>query len=86
MKRYQKTDEALKQVYRLINQTLIDTPGSGAGGGLVAGIAGVPKGKIIHGIDFVLDVLDFDQRAQDTDFIIVGEGRMDQQSMAGKLQ
>ena len=36
-----KTDEALKQVYRLINQTLIDTPGSGAGGGLAAGIAGV---------------------------------------------
>lgn len=79
-----KTDEALKQVYRLINQTLIDTPGSGAGGGLAAGIAGFAKGKIIHGIDFVLDVLDFDQRAQDTDFIIVGEGRMDQQSMAGK--
>ena len=79
-----KTDEALKQVYQLINQTLIDTPGSGAGGGLAAGIAGFAKGKIIHGIDFVLDVLDFDQRAQDADFIIVGEGRMDQQSMAGK--
>lgn len=78
------TDQALKQVYNLVDDGLVNIPGSGAGGGLAAGIVGFAKGRIVHGIDFVLDVLDFDQRAQDADFIIVGEGKMDQQSMAGK--
>ncbi|MBO0453217.1 glycerate kinase [Candidatus Enterococcus murrayae] len=78
------TDQALRQVYDLVDEKLPDVPGSGAGGGLAASIAGFAKGKIIHGIDFVLDVLAFDQRAEAADLIIVGEGKMDQQSMAGK--
>lgn len=78
------TDQSLRNVYSLIDQELVDVPGSGAGGGLAAGIIGFAEGKIVHGIDFVLDVLEFDQRSRDADFIIVGEGKMDQQSMAGK--
>ncbi|MBM7711122.1 glycerate kinase [Enterococcus xiangfangensis] len=78
------TDQALKQFYHLIDPKLADIPGSGAGGGLAAGIVGFAGGKIVHGIDFVLDVLDFDQHVRDADFIIVGEGKIDQQSMAGK--
>lgn len=78
------TDQALKHFYYLVDKELVTASGSGAGGGLAAGIVGFAKGKIVHGIDFVLDVLDFDQRAQDADLIIVGEGKMDRQSIAGK--
>lgn len=78
------TDQALKQFYHLINKELIDVTGSGAGGGLAAGIVGFTGGKIVHGIDFVLDALEFDQHVQDADLIIVGEGKIDQQSMSGK--
>ena len=78
------TDQALKQFYQLVEEEVLNLAGGGAGGGLAAGIAGFAKGHIIHGIDFVLDVLEFDRRAQSANLIIVGEGKMDQQSMSGK--
>ena len=38
----------------------------------------------MSGIDTCLDLLDFDRRVKEADLVIVGEGRMDKQSLAGK--
>ena len=77
-------DKAMEQFYRQSFPELLDLAGAGAGGGMAAGLVAFADGKIISGIDAVLDVLDFDRRVQAADLVIVGEGRMDQQSLSGK--
>lgn len=77
-------DKAMEQFYRQSFPELLDLAGAGAGGGMAAGLVAFAGGKIISGIDAVLDVLDFDRRVQAADLVIVGEGRMDQQSLSGK--
>ena len=77
-------DKAMEQFYRHSFPELLDLAGAGAGGGMAAGLVAFAGGKIISGIDAVLDVLDFDRRVQAADLVIVGEGRMDQQSLSGK--
>ncbi|WP_086349457.1 glycerate kinase [Candidatus Enterococcus clewellii] len=79
-----KTDQAMHHFYSLVAPELIAEPGSGAGGGMGAGLACFVQGKIVSGIDYVLDLLHFDAHVASADLVIVGEGRMDGQSMEGK--
>jgi glycerate kinase len=60
------------------------TPGAGAAGGL--GFAALLLGgRAVSGADFFLDLLDFDKHLQGCDLVITGEGRMDDQTLHGKL-
>ena len=60
------------------------TPGAGAAGGL--GFAGMLLGgRTVSGADYFLDLLDFDTHLQGCDLVITGEGRMDDQTLNGKL-
>ena len=59
--------------------------GAGAAGGLGYCVLSFLKGKIISGIDFILDKIDFDSVAKDADYIITGEGKFDQTSLHGKV-
>ena len=60
------------------------TPGAGAAGGL--GFAALLLGaEIRSGADFFLDLLDFDGHVADADVVITGEGRIDDQTLQGKL-
>lgn len=79
-----EVDQAMNHFYQIVSPTIFTVSGSGAGGGLAAGIIQFAQGEIIHGIDFVLDALNFEKEVQDADYIIVGEGKMDRQSMSGK--
>ena len=63
---------------------LAATPGAGAAGGV--GFAGLLLGgHIVSGADYFLDLLDFDTHLQGCDLVITGEGRMDDQTLNGKL-
>jgi len=59
--------------------------GGGAAGGLGAGIATYFNGELYSGIETVLDNVNFDELIKDADLIISGEGRIDSQSMQGKV-
>ncbi len=60
------------------------TPGAGAAGGI--GFAGLLLGgRIVSGADYFLDLLDFQTHLQGCDLVITGEGRMDDQTLEGKL-
>lgn len=60
------------------------TPGAGAAGGL--GFAGLLLGgRIVSGADYFLDLLNFEIHLQGCDLVITGEGRMDDQTLNGKL-
>jgi glycerate 2-kinase len=40
---------------------------------------------VVSGADYFLDLLDFDHHVADADLVITGEGRLDHQTLQGKL-
>ncbi|MGW0163047.1 glycerate kinase [Mycobacterium sp. NPDC003323] len=65
-------------------QAMAARPGAGAAGG--TGFAAmILGGTVVSGADYFLDLLDFDGRCQEVDAVITGEGRLDRQSLDGKL-
>jgi glycerate 2-kinase len=60
------------------------TPGAGSAGGL--GFAAILLGaRMVSGADFFLDLLRFDHALKTCDLVITGEGKMDEQTLSGKL-
>ncbi len=59
--------------------------GGGAAGGVAAGLIGLVGAHIKPGIETVMKMLDFEQQVKDVDLIITGEGKLDQQSLEGKV-
>jgi glycerate 2-kinase len=63
---------------------LAHTAGAGAAGGL--GFAGLLLGgHVVSGADFFLDLLQFEAHLDGCDLVITGEGRIDDQTLNGKL-
>lgn len=58
--------------------------GGGAAGGLAGGLAAVLAAKIISGFEFYRRLTNLDEKIQAADWIITGEGRLDEQSRRGK--
>jgi len=81
-------DRALKNYASIIKSTLHRDvsiiPGSGAAGGLGAGLLAFCDAKIISGIDFILDTLRFDDLLRQCDCVITAEGALDSQTLHGK--
>lgn len=59
-------------------------PMTGAAGGLSGGLWAQFGATLVAGAAFVLDLLDFDRRMLAARAVVTGEGRLDQQSLAGK--
>jgi len=59
-------------------------PGGGAAGGLGAGLSAFCRATIVSGIDYILDLIRFDEFLRDCDFVLTAEGSIDDQSLAGK--
>jgi glycerate kinase len=59
-------------------------PMTGAAGGLSGGLWAALGAELVPGASFVLDALDFDRRMRASRAVITGEGKLDQQSLAGK--
>jgi glycerate kinase len=60
-------------------------PMTGAAGGLSGGLWAMFGAELVPGAAFVLDAVRFDQRLRDARAVVTGEGKLDQQSLAGKL-
>lgn len=60
-------------------------PATGAGGGLSGALWAVHDAELRPGADWVLDAVGFDERVRQADAVICGEGRLDGQSLAGKI-
>lgn len=59
--------------------------GSGAAGGLGGAFVAFLNAKIHKGIELILDRINFESRITDADYIITGEGKMDIQTLYGKV-
>lgn len=59
--------------------------GSGAAGALGGGFLAFLNATLCSGIDIVLNGIDFDAKLKEIDFVITGEGKIDAQSLMGKV-
>ena len=60
-------------------------PGGGAAGGMGAGMAVFFSSRLQKGIETVLDAAGFSEKLDGADLILTGEGRLDGQSLRGKV-
>lgn len=82
-------DEGLAHLAAVIEEdlgrSLLALPGGGAAGGFGAGSVAFLGARLQMGIEAVLDLTDFDRLAADAYLVITGEGRLDSQSLRGKV-
>ena len=58
---------------------------TGAAGGLSGGLWAAFGAELVPGASFVLDAAEFDRRMLEARAVVTGEGKLDEQSLAGKL-
>lgn len=56
----------------------------GAAGGVAAGLSVLLNAKLVHGIEYFLDISGFNHSLQNADLLITGEGSIDAQTLEGK--
>lgn len=82
-------DSQLRAVSQVVARELgVDVsamPGAGAAGGMGGGVVAFFGAKLEMGINIVLDTVDFDRLLHGADLVVSGEGRIDAQSLRGKV-
>lgn len=74
------------EVVRAHNQwSMADISGAGAAGGFAGGLWALVNAEIRRGVDVILEAVEFDRRAEGSNLIITGEGRVDTQTLMGKV-
>jgi glycerate kinase len=59
-------------------------PMTGCAGGLSGGLWAFRGASLVPGAAYVLDVIGFDEHVHQADLVLTGEGRLDEQTFAGK--
>lgn len=82
-------DRGLRNFARVCEKTLKEDfslqEGTGAAGGLGFALKAFLNARLESGIDFMLDICDFQSEAESAELIITGEGKLDSQSLMGKV-
>jgi glycerate kinase len=60
-------------------------PMTGAAGGLSGGLWAGRGARLVAGAPYVLDAVGFDERMHASAFVVTGEGRLDEQTLQGKI-
>ena len=84
----EKLDEGLVNFARLILHKygidLQETPGSGAAGGIGGGAIAFLDAELTSGINLIMELANFDDAIKGANWIITGEGQLDEQTLSGK--
>ncbi len=84
-------DKGLKHLHTIVKAEMgkdyADLPGSGAAGGTAYGLKSFLNAEFISGTDFIFKLARIDEllESNSIDFIITGEGKIDEQTLRGKL-
>jgi glycerate kinase len=85
----QLLDDGLKNLANIIEKylgvSINNIPGAGAGGGFGGGVIAFFNGTLKRGIDVVFDFTGFEEEVKKADVIITGEGKLDEQTLQGKV-
>lgn len=81
-------DENLKNYGRILENalgiSLMEIPGTGAAGGLGAGLLAFLHADLKRGVDIVIEATGLEEKLKGADLVITGEGMMDHQTIFGK--
>jgi glycerate kinase len=80
-----RLSERLDEQARSFRRDPRGEPMTGAAGGLAGGLWAEHGARLRDGPAFVLGALGFDQRMREAAFVVTGEGRIDEQTLQGKL-
>ncbi len=69
---------------KYLPEEVVNAPGSGAAGGLAAGLLAFIGGKMLSGADFIAKLVDLDGALNGADLVITGEGAINEQTVHGK--
>lgn len=82
-------DDGIRHLSEIIekdlNKDLAEVPGGGAAGAMGSGMMAFFDSKLQMGIETVLDTVNFSDIIKDADMIFTGEGKIDTQSLRGKV-
>lgn len=82
-------DKGLRNIASVIECDLgisvAETSGSGAAGGMGAGVCAFLSASLKSGANILLDAANFEKKCQNANLVITGEGRLDSQSADGKV-
>ncbi|MFD2617823.1 glycerate kinase family protein [Terrilactibacillus laevilacticus] len=82
-------DQAMDHYQRLVKETLgrdeSETPGAGAAGGLGFALYAFFGGKFRSGFDLICQKANLEEKISKADLVITGEGKIDSQSLYGKV-
>ncbi len=85
----EQLDQALAHYAKIIQRDLdidvLHIPGGGAAGGMGAALHAFCHAELRRGIEIVTEALGLDQLVQDASLVITGEGRIDSQTINGKV-
>jgi glycerate kinase len=81
----ERLTERLDDVAASLPRNPRGVPMTGCAGGLSGALWSAHGAELVSGADFVLDLLGFDRLLGEADLVITGEGRLDEQSSAGKV-
>ncbi|WP_437612481.1 glycerate kinase [Erwinia sp. V71] len=85
----EQLDQALAHYAKIIQRDLdidvLHIPGGGAAGGMGAALHAFCHAELRRGIEIVTEALGLDQLVQDASLVITGEGRIDSQTIHGKV-
>ncbi len=77
-------DENLSHYTKIIGQNIAQTPGSGAAGGLGAGLLAFTHAKIYPSVKLVANEVHLAEKIKEADYVFTGEGGTDFQTQFGK--
>ena len=72
-------------IERDVGVSILNMPGAGAAGGMGGAMAAFFGSPLRMGIETVLDTVGFDALLEGADMVVTGEGRLDAQSLRGKV-
>lgn len=81
-------DDGLRNFEKVVRETFqksADFPGAGAGGGIAGGASIFFDLEVKSGIGFLMEILKVKEEIAKADLVITGEGKIDHQSLSGKV-
>ena len=74
-----------KHIELLTQKSVAEVPGAGAAGGCAAGLHGLLEAELVSGFELLAELSHLEEQIAASDLIVTAEGRIDGQSLEGKL-
>jgi glycerate kinase len=74
-----------KHIELLTQKSVAEVPGAGAAGGCAAGLHGLLGAELVSGFELLAELSHLEEEIAASDLIVTAEGRIDGQSLEGKL-